>query len=93
MMEHARKRNQLVAQHAAADLAVKGVWTCQCPPCKECRAETILVARLGYCRNCGNVIRRQRKSARFCSDSCRSGYFQRMKRKAVRAERGGMFAG
>jgi hypothetical protein len=76
-----RKRNALVAEHAAADLASKGVWVCQCPPCKEARADTVLVARLGFCRNCGDVIRRQRKTAEFCCDSCRSAYFQRRKRR------------
>lgn len=82
-----RKRNQLVAEHAAAELATRGIWACQCPSCKEARADTIMAASKGYCKNCGDIIRRPRKSALFCCNSCRSGYFNRNKRSESKLSR------
>ena len=67
-----------VAEHAAADLASRGLWLCACSLCVEARAETASALSKGFCNHCGNV-RRGRADSVYCCARCRIAAWRRRK--------------
>ncbi len=69
-------RNKTAAEHAAAELHARGVWTCGCPACLTARADTKGALEVGFCGWCSAPLR-GRRSRRFCCNAHRQAAYER----------------